>query len=1164
MVSQEISNDIPVLQFDDFPFSLELEYLMAVGAGREANDPMFGSSWSQADLLKVQAVGAGTDVRARFSGFFDKLNNGRSFTHNLVAVLTKGLNERIKERVFDAKKAWEAEHTDDDRRRLHTLALDRYGLSSHRAEREKQFLEIYRKLKTKRRRNPLDFDRKIGLLGFRDLRAEPIGKSGFYRYLQEGNLPYFSRDAYMRELGDVDVDLSEKDIIDSLNDAEAERTLLISGPGGVGKTRLASHICHASNAEFILTPLGGDQNYLRLVEHLQELPTQPKHIIILRDYAERVDHSGGLDFFRLTLSEELEIRTSLILCSRATGFRKVTSTFPEIDTHFRIGENSSRNSLSYENWLVDRILSSFDLSGNNFIKGICRDRPMIAAFAGYLSVDHPEAFARQFAMETSQQSNTDESGYAPPLLADHHFQEWMERRARVFQDQLGSVGKRRAAEVALALPFQSARDQDRILDEATGIRRQAFEILHEDGWIDQSGEHFASISHDVLADSLVNTHLFGDPKKATQRIRELLIVAAEYGYLRRALRALDRIIPDGNLSYIDAKGLLEALERDNADAVQMNAFDLLQSRILPNSQLPELIENIASFAEGLDADPSAHANLARIASELRGKGSISLNATKHAKFFSILENVPPGADARTVAYLVAFSPERHARRAVSFIRRYKSRYDTGFVFRAYLDAGLDPSAIGPHVVEWLERFGKQKGASYVLQAWFKKMSRLVEIGEVWNPALRLQDVMLRLLELWCRRHRSEPTSAWCIQALIEHGGLGANSDLVDHWLSRHGKTPLASYVIQKALPNKDVDPHLAVRWTNTWLDSRAIISNSVPAVHIIRELKNCVKKRKIINFSDVSEAVEGCLSADWPMKSRRDACVYWLEMGGCPNVVKSLLQKAVQQDYTDPNVRFAFEAWFEADTDEPFLFKAEMKLWLEANPGLTESSYVFGFWDRLGFDIAEVTEPLGVWLRRNHEHSHYSFFLGKMLKTSPKYASTIGISEQSAPAFLAKEKFAVQDCRIIEFVLRAPFGKEGNGEIHDQAIAAADRFLRQHIGEVASAFLISLVLRIVGNERWIRSYADEWLTVYSHRHRASLIYQTLLFVEPEPECLHDVIQDWFTENPTYELAGSLLMAWIEAECDPEMLRPAAKIWREASMKREEYPDVEAVEKWYEI
>ena len=1063
---------------------------------------------------------------------------------------------------------WEAAGNDENRRLLHSLALQKYELSADRPKREGQFVDIYRKLKAKRRRPAVNFDKKIGLLGFRDLRAEPIGRSGFYRYLQDGNLDYFSRDTYQQTAGDVEIDLSEKNVIDSLNTADAENILLISGRGGVGKTRLASHICHASDAELILTPVGENQNYLSLVEQLSTEADHPKHIIFFKDYAETVGHSGALDFFRRTVNEDLGIRTSVVLCSRTTGVRKAINAFPAIDAHFQIGENAKRNSLSYENWLVKQILSFFGLNGRNIIEAICKDRPMLAAFAGYLSVDHPDAFARQFSIGGSDKIRGDGAEYTPPLLADQHFRIWMERRINVFTEKLGSVGKRRAAEVALALPFQGAADQDNILDEDTGIRRQAFEILDEDGWIDQSGERFVSISHDVLADSLVNEHLFGNPKKATQRGRELLSTAIKHDYLGRALSSLDRIISDQDLRSIDAITLMDALDRDDRSngrlALQMNSLAFLRSRIIPSSQVPELMERISTFADGLDDDPNAYAELSRIAPSLRRQGSGTLNSTRHLRFFTLLEKASHTADARTISNLVVFDPESHSRRAVLYIKRHRLKYETGFVMQAYLNAGLDPSRVGPYIVAWLNKFGKHKGASFVLSAWFRQISCLVEKGEVWNHALKLKEVTLGYLDSWCRRHRSEQNASWALQALIEHGGLESCSDLVEYWLGKHGKTPLAGYVIQKVLKSKDTNPFLSAKWANAWLESPAIQSNAVPAVHVIRELKNCVKGRRIIKFSDISAAVARCFEVDWPLRSRRDACVYWLEMGGDAKIVKDIIQKAVQQDYTDPSTRFAFEAWFEANTDNPLLLKQEMSLWLEANAALSEASYVFGFWDRLGLDIDEVKGPLRVWLRKNHENSYYSLFLGKLLKASPDDAVAIGISKERAPAFLKKEEFAVQDCRIIEFVLMSPFGQKGSGEIYDQALSSADRFLRQHIGEVGSAFLISLVLRVVGNEMWIRSYADDWLAIYSQRHRASVVYQALLFVEREPERLFDRIQDWFIENPTYELAGSLLMAWIEAECDPEILRPAAKIWCDASAQREEYPDVKAVEKWYEL
>jgi len=88
MVPREYSNNVPALDFEDFPFSLELEYLMAVGTGRDENDSTYGSPWSLADLLQTQALGGGGDepaLRQRFHGFFDRQESGKSYTRHLVA-----------------------------------------------------------------------------------------------------------------------------------------------------------------------------------------------------------------------------------------------------------------------------------------------------------------------------------------------------------------------------------------------------------------------------------------------------------------------------------------------------------------------------------------------------------------------------------------------------------------------------------------------------------------------------------------------------------------------------------------------------------------------------------------------------------------------------------------------------------------------------------------------------------------------------------------------------------------------------------------------------------------------------------------------------------------------------------------------------------------------
>jgi hypothetical protein len=530
---------------------------------------------------------------------------------------------------------------------------------------------------------------------------------------------------------------------------------------------------------------------------------------------------------------------------------------------------------------------------------------------------------------------------------------------------------------------------------------------------------------------------------------------------------------------------------------------------------------------------------------------------------ALLRKAAKGAEARTLANLVVFDPVRNIEAATKIIRKKKTRYDTGFVIQSYLDTNHDPSVIGPDVVTWLGYYGASVGASFILTAWFRSMERLLDQGDARNPAFAIEEEMLEKLEAWCRRRTYNLNASWALQTLVDQRGFQAVDRTIEDWVGRHRRTVNAAFVIQRCLRSTQGQDERPIEWAKEWLDSEVGRKHPKEASYLFRDLRDCVLKFETILFSEFQKQLWEFLNLDLPLHQGRDLCRYWLELGGSPEAAMPIVQKLVQKDVRDPRVRFCFEAWFNVETDHPRLFEREMELWVRENAVHPKASYVFGFWDDLGLDLAKISLELGRWLDDNIEDSQFAHVLERYMRSSPSGPHSVyGISEEQAPVWLKKTDFGVQDCRIIEFILRAPFEQDNGSGLGKAAIEAAHRFLKQHADNIASAFLIALVLKRVGNETWIRSFADEWLSLYPHRHRASLVYQALLMVEENPECLLEPILAWFKHNPSYELAGGLLMAWNDNGCDRDLLRPEAKVWLRGISDQDEISDADAVRTTY--
>ena len=82
-------------------------------------------------------------------------------------------------------------------------------------------------------------------LGFGEINLSFGSGSGFKRFLESDNLPYFGGDAFLSDTGGQAASLFDATLRE-LTAGEEARARVISGPGGIGKTRLAIELCNAA------------------------------------------------------------------------------------------------------------------------------------------------------------------------------------------------------------------------------------------------------------------------------------------------------------------------------------------------------------------------------------------------------------------------------------------------------------------------------------------------------------------------------------------------------------------------------------------------------------------------------------------------------------------------------------------------------------------------------------------------------------------------------------------------------------------------------------------------------------------------------------------------------------------------------------------------------
>ncbi|CAH0242525.1 glycosyltransferase [Roseomonas sp. CECT 9278] len=978
------------------------------------------------------------------------------------------------------------------------------------------------------------FRRTLGMLGFLDLRFPVAAARGFQRFLYDDGLPYFSRDDYLDEVGEVGHVLSERAIIQKIQTASSPLAILIDGPGGFGKTRLARRLCLDCGSDLALQ-IDQASDFARLRSFL-EAEQGVQHLVMLLDYAENFKTAHSLRYFCEELQESLKVRTTLILCSRSSGSATVRFMFRDLDPlQYSLGRASGGALISYDQWLVAKILRHLGLEENPALVEMSRGMPFLAAFAGYMKTYNLDAFERQFGL----------------TLNNADFARWAGARINGL-DRFGSNTKRRMAEIALALPI-AENEEAAVLHDPSGTRGHVFRALNDDLWVEQEGSQFVAL-HDTLADALVAEYLFGSVK-VSSRLADILSTAIDKQYLRRALYVVNRLAGHDRFQEIDPVAVLLRLESKYADVIRQSAVDILRCAMVERHLIPQLIETVTSLFEGLEGGPHAHAFLAETAAYLVWYPAPTANQFCSPRFDALISQAATTSDPQILANLLAYDPKALATTARWLISQTVHSRDASYLIESYLLNVGDTTWVGSFVLTWLDRRGAMPRAGFVLHAWFAALKEEGRHGIDNRSSLAVSAEILGYLRDWCDLFGEEAFAAKCLQTLAETSGYDEKSlDLIDAWLGHHVRTYPAVHLLNVLIRARPAPDVRIAGFACQWL---GLPERQRPLIECCYLFRNLSKSGYV--FAQFESDLWSLITTEGPSHNRRDLCRYWLNWGGDPVKVREILRGIIAEDPLNEHVRFAFESWCNAAPGDEGFFRDEMQAWLGANAKHPKASYVFNLWHTVGLDPKKVFEPLKTWFQANGEDSQFPVLLSKFRILEPFLTAAIGTTPERAAVIVQQVEFGIKDCPSIEYILQAPYGCDPGTPMGQAAIGAAHRFLDQHVSDVRSAFLIARVVSVIGPKDWILLHAEQWLENFVHRGRACLVLKALLGSGLHPLRWEHRVAQWLVENPTYPFAGELFLAWADAGGDPSRFRAEAKTWLSAASEREGYFDVDEVE-----
>jgi hypothetical protein len=788
------------------------------------------------------------------------------------------------------------------------------------------------------------------LAGFTSLDDfRPAGR--FLVYLSPEKLPYYSRARHYGTGIAAHGFFAEEDLVDALKPGERDG-IIISGPGGAGKTRLALELGRIAQQRgwYALRV----KSRLR-TEDLDALARNvgEERILLLIDYLET--QRGFPDFAEKLrdLNDELGTRLAYIANCRNSYYPSVATTprHTLVEIGREPGEGAGPPQPSFESGLVRHIFSTFRMEGTADQIAVAGQSPILAVFLATLHLEGRWEDLRE-------------------LLDEGDFAAWIRKRIQLTFS--GAVGLELEHDLALLFALFPLTDgaYQRLYESPFGGLLRRLEI---DGWIEPAkadlGEvtHWATL-HDVFADRVTLRYLGMDRAGAAAFVRELLRKAVEFGCLRSALISMQRLAmwPE-----VAAMGWFHIFEHEMAASPEdwKPVRDLLLfTPLLSPPDCIRLLGCSPAVWEGAETEVELQNRIGWLARWLRSEEGRPVTAewAPVLKPFLLLACRHITTSNFVLTQALEFSPEEVRDVALRWLTEHSAQFQSHYVMVAWLDARLGPEQIRPCVESWVGRHGSSVwNATFVYRAWLEAGGPVVSVREkllAWleqfggTPGAQfvypawldaggeVAPVRERLLA-WVERHGETPDAEFVYSAWLSAGGeVAPVREKLLAWVERHGETPDATFVYR------------------AWLDAGGEVA-------LVREKLLAWVER----HGETPEAT----------------FVYrgWLDSGGDVAPVREKLLEWLEQHGETPEARFVYRGWLEAG-GEVAPVREKLLAWVERHGEAPEAGFVYPAWLDAGGEVAPVREKLLAWVERHGETPEARFVYCAWLD-STKHAATI-------------------------------------------------------------------------------------------------------------------------------------------------------------------------------
>lgn len=574
----------------------------------------------------------------------------------------------------------------------------------------------------------------------------------FRKFLEEGSLKYYSREEFNQEMTlDAQTGLTdEQSILSALLDDNDQFGLVLSGPGGVGKTRLALQLALEAEANGWLV-LQVERNTSReAIEQLAREHTSSANVLLVIDYAEAAKSLFDLAQEMERANDERGHKFRFVATCRASALATVKEALD--GKAYEVMEFSGEPDDHYADWVVGKILASNEISNAEYIAGVSAGIPVLAAFAVYLSQQFPADFQAQFDL----------------IHGSVDFVDWVDKRLRLALQALGiedHASRRRLAIMAASLPLSPDEYHAlRALSDHTG---RLLDLLLADRWIEFDSEGLAA-AHDIFVDALAARYMFETSVTTTDRVGDILSDAMDAGAFDRALITLNRLAANQRYADIDGLAVIKRLHARNPERV-IAAHEILIRTNIPDARTGILLlTEIPGMADAVKEDMSCDgpiSHLAEVVAKSKSNEWRDASARVLEPFLDRAVKRPHGSNM-IVRRALRLIPDRYRVDALARIGGEPARSETHYLIVAWLQVGLPIEDIITEIERWFINGGEADAkASFVFPAWLDAAARL---GET-ECAAKIAMVEPYLLA-WLEKYGTIEDAKFVYKSWLDSGG----------------------------------------------------------------------------------------------------------------------------------------------------------------------------------------------------------------------------------------------------------------------------------------------------------------------------------------------------------------------------------------------------------